>query len=404
MRFLLLNQFFPPDDAPTGQLLSDVARALAAGGHSVTVVCAGTAYADGGHAGGREAPGFTVRSLPAVGFGHGHVARLSSYASFYVGALYHTLFGPRPDVVLTLTTPPLLSLIGTLMKLLRGARHFSWEMDVYPDIAVDLAVLRRGSFLDRAIGALADFSRRRADRVIALGASMRGRLIARGTPSDKIAVAENWADGSVISPRPFPPHLPLTVLYSGNLGRAHDVDTIEETMESLADPARFRFVFAGAGPRRDRLEARCRSANITSAVYIPYQDRARLGEHLGSCHIGLVTQHPATCGSVVPSKTYALMAAGRPFLYIGPAGGTPAQMIERFGCGWRIEPGDSAALVDLLQALASDPDLVHAAGGRARQAFLEHYDLPQGVGRILDILGVAQTSRKQPSPARPAAV
>jgi glycosyltransferase involved in cell wall biosynthesis len=307
-------------------------------------------------------------------------------------------------VVLTLTTPPLLSLIGAILKLLRGARLFIWEMDVYPDIAVDLGLFRKGSLVERLIGWLADFSRRRADRIIALGPSMRARLIARGLPVEKIVVAENWADGSVISPRPFPPNLPLTVLYSGNFGRAHDADTIGEAMLRLSDPARFRFIFAGAGPRRDRLEAYCRSNGIANVLCIPYQDRALLAEHLGSCHIGLVTQHPATCGSVVPSKTYALMAAGRPFLFIGPAAGTPARIIERFGCGWRIEPGNSAALVDLLRLLASDPGLVHAAGARARHAFLHHYDVPHGVSRILDALGVVQPSPTQATEPRHATV
>jgi len=326
VNYLLLNQFFPPDDAPTGQLLADVARKLAAEGHSVTVVCARTQYADASRAGVLEAPGIAVRRLPAASFGPDHFARLASYASFYAGALWCALLGPRQDAVLTLTTPPLLSLIGALMKLLRGARLFIWEMDVYPDIAVDLSVFRKGSLLERLVGWLADYSRRHADRIIALGPCMRGRLIARGMRPEKIAMAENWADGSAISPRPFPPDLPMVVLYSGNLGRAHDAHTIAEAMLRLSDP-RFRFVFAGAGPRKDRMEAYCRAKGIANVFCIPYRDRAFLAEHLGSCHIGLVTQHPATCGSVVPSKTYALMAAGRPFLFVGPAGGTPAQII-----------------------------------------------------------------------------
>ena len=391
MNFLLLNQFFPPDDAPTGQLLADVARALAAEGHSVTVVCSRTVYAGG--SANLELPGVEVQRLRTTSFGHGHTAKLAAYASFYAGAAWRALFGPRPDVILTLTTPPLLSLAGSFVKLLRGTQHFIWEMDVYPDIAVDLGLFRRGMIPDRLVGALADFSLRRCDGVIALGPCMRDRLLARGIPDAQVAVAENWADGSIVSPRPFPPNLPLTLLYSGNLGRAHDVDTIAETMESLGNSARFRFVFAGGGPRRDRLAARCKAADVTNAFFLPYQDRHRLGEHLGSCHVGLVTQRAATCGSVVPSKIYPLMAAGRPFIYIGPAEATPARNIARFGCGWRIEPGDSAALTDLLNLLAGQPELTHLAGERARAAFLEHYNLEVGVRRILQALGVEEAKQ-----------
>jgi glycosyltransferase involved in cell wall biosynthesis len=93
---------------------------------------------------------------------------------------------------------------------------------------------------------------------------------------------------------------------------------------------------------------------------------------------------------MVPSKVYGLMAAGRPVLYVGPAAGTPAQLIRRFGCGWRVEPGDAAGLVAVLRQLVEDFALVEEAGARAVAAFREYYDRPAGVGRIVGILGAAR--------------
>jgi glycosyltransferase involved in cell wall biosynthesis len=84
------------------------------------------------------------------------------------------------------------------------------------------------------------------------------------------------------------------------------------------------------------------------------------------------------------------MAAGRPFIYVGPAEANPARLVDRFGCGWRIEPGDSVGLAGLLESLAARPELLAAAGARARQAFLDHYDIEHGVARILKILGLAE--------------
>jgi colanic acid biosynthesis glycosyl transferase WcaI len=99
----------------------------------------------------------------------------------------------------------------------------------------------------------------------------------------------------------------------------------------------------------------------------------------------------------VPSKTYGIMAAGRPILYIGPAGATPAHILEGHGCGWRVEPGDTAGLVRLLERLEQDRSLVREAGGRARRAFEQFYDKPIGVERILSILGVSETPRPDPA-------
>ena len=382
MNFCLVNQFFAPDPAPTGQLLADVARGLAAAGHAVTVICAGTAYTKG-EAGECAIPGVSVHRIPCTRFGHGHAARLASYASFQAGVLGRLLLGPRPDFLLTLTTPPLLSLGGTIVKHLRGVRHVIWEMDLYPDVAVALGVFASGSWLDRAIGALADLSRRHADAVIALGPCMRARLLHRGIAPEKVRVAENWIDGALIAPQPFPEGPALTVLYSGNLGLAHDIETVLGAMRRLNDSESFRFVFAGGGARRAELESACRDHQVTNAAFLPYVPQAGLAAHLGGCHAGLVTQNPATCGTVVPSKTYAFLAAGRPVIFVGPRDATPARLIERFGCGWQIDPGDPAALVELLRLLAYQPEIARAAGRRARNAFLRSYDRTAGVARIL---------------------
>ena len=112
--------------------------------------------------------------------------------------------------------------------------------------------------------------------------------------------------------------------------------------------------------------------------------------------MGLVTQMPETMGAVVPSKTYGIMAAGRPVLFIGPQGATPARVVARHGCGWRVEPGDVAGLVRLLERLEQDRSLVREAGSHARCAFEKYYDKPIGVARILSILGVSEI------PANPA--
>jgi hypothetical protein len=97
---------------------------------------------------------------------------------------------------------------------------------------------------------------------------------------------------------------------------------------------------------------------------------------------------------VVPSKIYGLMAAGRPVLFIGPRQATPSLIIERYQCGWQVDCGDTAGVVSLLHKLAVEPHLVRQAGFRARQAFVEHYNLPIRLSRLCDILGVNQTPQE----------
>jgi glycosyltransferase involved in cell wall biosynthesis len=281
-------------------------------------------------------------------------------------------------------------MIGWLLKFVSGARHFIWEMDVYPDIAVDLDVLGARSWIARLVGVCLDASRRNADGVIALSETMRDRLVRRGIPAERVHVAENWADGQEIQPQPFPAWHPLRILYSGNFGLAHDAATILGAMERFGADERLHFAFAGSGSQALVVFPFCEARAISNVSFDGYCLRRELSKSLGSCHIGLVTQKPATVGSIVPSKTYGIMAAGRPVLYIGPKEGTPARMVERFHCGWQVDPGDTAALIGLLEHLVANPAEVAEAGACSREAFLKHYDRRIGVARICSLLGLSQ--------------
>ena len=392
MQVLLINQFFWPDTAATGQLLTDVAREIDPESHAVAVLCGKSVY---GAVDSVSPPPVKIVQCAGLAFSRGKFGRVVSYAAFLLGAMVKGIRTPKPDVVLTLTTPPLISLVGAVLQRLRGARHFVWEMDVYPDIAVDLKVLKQKSILTRLVGFLADFPRKRADGIIALGEDMKARLVARGIPGEKIVVAENWADGEEIVPGPFSDG-PLVVHYSGTLGLAHEERTIALTMRALRNDDRFHFVFVGGGARRGPLEEFCRREGIRNAEFRAYASRSELSRSFAEGHVGLVTQIPETEGSVVPSKSYGIMAAGRPMLYVGPRSATPARLLARHNFGWRIEPGNPDAMVRLLHRLEQDRGLVREAGARARIAFEQYYDRPIGAGRILSILGLSETPHSTP--------
>jgi len=391
MRILIINQFFWPDTAATGQLLSDLTRVVDPENHVVTVFCGAAQY---GSVNTGSPPPVEIVRLGRIDFSRVRLRRLLSYGSFFLGAAVRAVRTPKPDIVLTLTTPPLVSLLGTLVKQLRGVRHFVWEMDLYPDIAVDLRVLRPRSLTTKLIGWLADFSRKRADGIIALGEDMKARLVARGISEEKIVVAENWADGDEITPHPFQDG-PLVVHYSGTLGLAHEQHTVREGMRRLRGNRSFRFLFVGGGACHPVLEQFCRTNDVDTAEFRPYTKRCGLSTNLAEGHVGLVTQIPQTLGSIVPSKIYGIMAAGRPILFIGPRESTPARIIQQHGCGWHIDPGDSDSLVRLLQQLERNRDLVQKAGARARDAFEKHYEKSLGAGRLLSILGLSE-----PAPAQ----
>src|ERR1051325_4303839 len=227
MKVLLFNQFFAPDSAATSQLLTDLARELTQQGHSVKVICSGSTYSKLGSA---EAPGVEVCRVRNMAFGRRKVQRLCSYVSYLAPALWLGLWERDPELVVSMTTPPGLSVVGALVAWVHGSRHFIWEMDVYPDVAEAIGVLRPNGWMARLLGWVFDKSRQGADGILALGDCMAARIERRGISPSKIHVTENWADSEAIRPLPFAADGKISILYSGNLGLVHELDTVAQAM------------------------------------------------------------------------------------------------------------------------------------------------------------------------------
>lgn len=201
MRILLLNQFYKPDTAATGQLLADVAEELAAKGHEVHIICGRTIYNGGRHSAPKEQieAGIHIHRVACTSFGrHKLIGRATDYLSFYITAARRALKLPRPDVCVSLTTPPLISLVGLMLSSLKGTKSVIWVMDVYPEIAVAYDVLQKRSLLYRILTRVNRILYRNAAAVISLGEMMTEQLKSVGAGPDNIYTVHNWVPGETV--------------------------------------------------------------------------------------------------------------------------------------------------------------------------------------------------------------
>jgi glycosyltransferase involved in cell wall biosynthesis len=374
MRITLLNQYYPPDEAATAQLLGDLGAALAAAGHEVRAICGDRGYADPSVVYPRRLTidGVEVVRVRSTPFGRSSkIGRVIDYATYLLGAAARLLFGKKPDVVISLTTPPMISLAGSVAAHLRGGRSIFWSMDVYPDIAYELGAMRRDSLAGRLFGWLSRLSLRKPDVVVALGESMGTRLAAAG--ARRVEVIHNWADEASIEPRPARPRAPgdpLVVLYSGNLGLAHEFDTLlDAAARAQQEAIPVRFVFQGGGPRMREVREGVDRRGLANVEIRGYAPRETLGESLTDCDLHLVTLRERMPGLLVPSKIYGILAAGKPTLYIGPAEGEVYEILSEGRCGRRVGIGDVEGVVGALREYAVDPSLIQVQGATARALF-----------------------------------
>jgi glycosyltransferase involved in cell wall biosynthesis len=396
---VLLNQYYAPAEAATAQLLTDLGEYLAREGYRVSVVCSRRSYPDPSVTfPARETLGGVIvyRSW-TTGFGRGsRWGRMLDYLVFMVGASRLLLLLRDADVVVSLTTPPLLATAGLAAARLRGAQAVQWVMDVYPDLAFELGVLGRRTLSGRLLAAIAGFTLRRADAVIALGKTMASRLRAAGAPHP--TVVHNWADGEAIRPDPAAGDAlrvewnwrdRFVVLYAGNLGLAHEFDTVLGAAETLRDDKGVLFAFVGSGPRRDYVEQEVVRRGLGNVELRPHLPRHRLGESLPAGDVHLVTLRDAVGGLLVPSKIYGILAAGRPTLYVGPQEGEVAEILRRGRCGVQVAIGDSAGLADAIRLYVRDARRRGGDGRRARELFDRRFASERALRahrRVLDSL------------------
>lgn len=387
---LFVNAHYHPDVASTGQHLTDLAEFLAERGYAVSVLTGRGRYV----AGRVEAParethnGVSIRRVRGTSFGRGtHLGRVVDYASFYVQVLVRLLAGGRPDGVVFLTTPPLLSFVGRLARLFRGQRYGIWSMDLHPDAEFAAGMLDPRGLAGRLLEWANGVGYRGADFVIDLGAYMKRRLEAKGVRPERTRTIHVWSRVEEILPTPRAENPLLdelglrdrfVVMYSGNAGIVHDFDAVLEAMRRLRDDPRIFFLFVGGGPQRAKIEEYARENGLANFAYREYFPREHLRYSLPVADAHLITLRAPFAGIAVPGKLYGIMAAARPALFVGPRASESADAIELGQCGVVIDPtqvNDPAGdLVAILRRWAEDPFEAAALGAAGREAFLRRYE------------------------------
>jgi len=380
IKLIFVNRYFYPDHSATSQLLSDLVFFLAARGFRVEVVTSAQRYDDPAASlpDGERCRGVLIHRVRGLRFGRESLpGRLLDCLSFFWSAFLRLRqVVARGDCVVVKTDPPLISIPAALVARWRGAILINWLQDVFPEIATELGIMAAGGAMGRLTRAMRDWSLRRARINVVVGTRMASLCARRGIAREAIAYIPNWADELTI--RPMAPDLnPLrmrwglrdafVVGYSGNLGRAHEFETLLGAAELLRAQPDLIFLFIGAGALMAALRQAVAVRGLRNFRFKPCQPRAGLSESLSVPDVHLVVLRPGFEGLMVPSKFYGVAAAGRAILYVGDREGEIPRLIAHAGAGWTIAPGESAALAAHILDLRDHRSECRAMGLNARR-------------------------------------
>jgi colanic acid biosynthesis glycosyl transferase WcaI len=332
----------------------------------------------------REArEGVEILRAPSTAFDRSSLLRRAlNYATYLAGSLLIAVRGPRPDVVMCWTDPPVIGVVALLAARRFRAPLVVVSQDVFPETAIELRRITN----PRVVGVLRaaiNFYLRRADRVVAIGETMRQRLLAKG--ARHVDVIPNWVDTSQLTPQPRDNQWrdrhglgdAFVVMHSGNVGQAQDLDTLVRA-STLVDGV--RVVIVGEGSRKGELVALARKLEAP-VTFLPLQRREELSLSLSAADVHVVGLARGLAGYVVPSRLYGVLAVGRPVIAAAEAESETAQLVAGVGCGVVVPPGDPEALAAALR----DPPTPEL-GERGREWVVANADREVAVARYRGLL------------------
>ena len=389
MKILFVNQCYWPDHAATAQILTDLAEELVGRGHEVAVVCSRKPYSGSDHDYPKKEcrNGVTIHRVGTPGWGKriGLGGRLVDSLCCFLGTFWRCTILARPDAIVTLTSPPMIGVVGRLVQLFKRTAHVHWCMDLFPDIAIVFGVLREKRWITRLTAFMTSRYLRSADAVLVLSRHMAQRIKRYGVTDAKMKIVPVWADGRKLKPvvdhenRFLRDHRlagRFVLMYSGNLAHGGDIDTLLEALNAFKNDRELMFVLISEGPRFEEFRTYCAANGFENVLFLSYQKREDLAHSLSAADLHVITNKKGVEGVREPCKVYGILAVGRPFILIG-AECVATDFARDYGAGAVVAEGDVAGLVAVIEDIKASQTRRTEMSRGAKEAFHTECDILQ---------------------------
>ena len=403
--YVLVTEYFHPDTASTGQLMTELAVGLQERGLDMTVYTGQPNY----HSGENEKQprvstheGVLVKRIRAPQVRQSSLPRRLFNWFMFTGWMFFALLLSRVDderELIVLSNPPMLPPAMWLVAKIRGWDYTYIVYDLYPDQPVELGYISEGGLIDRVWNWFNAKAFHGVKHIVALGPVMRDRIDENAGSDlnpEKVSIIHNWEDENFIEPIPKEENWfsqdhdlvdPFTVLYSGNMAEFHDLETVVKAAAEFEDE-NVRFLIIGEGDNKETIVEIAEDRGICgdTVQFLPYQPWDDLPYSLTSGDVSVVTVKEGFEGVCVSSKLYSAMAAGMPVLGITQQYDDEAQIIDACDAGLHFPQGDVQGVVNAIRTWKADQELVEKQGRNAREAFEQQFTKDQSVDRYYRLL------------------
>ena len=329
-----------------------------------------------------------------TGFSGRLSVRLNTYFGYLLPVARHArmLENSSETVHIVTTNPFYLPAVVSLLVGKRGGRVIALMYDIFPDALFASGTVKHHGFITNIIAAITRFIIKKADATVFLGDRLREFAEHQYGNARIGTVIPVGADG-----KPFHLHAPVKlqqsdrvkILYSGNMGHRHDIETLIQFFnkkENTYNFGRLQFIFHASGGEYNNLQQRCREMPETLITWGGALDDQEWVEVMRNSHVALVTMRPGTEKVVMPSKTYSALVAGQAILAVCPTDSDLARTVLAHNCGWVVEPGDVAGLHAAVNDILHNQENLYAKRMNAYRTGHDVYDMQHVIDRWVELI------------------
>jgi colanic acid biosynthesis glycosyl transferase WcaI len=390
MNITLVVQWFPPEQAPIGYMIKELAEALASEGHEVTII---TGFPN--HPAGVVFGGYRKRLILQERLGNVNVTRvwlatsanrsrlnrIFTFLTFTLTSALALLMQSKPQIIFAVFQPLSVGVTLPLLARIKGAKLILNVQDLHPDAQIELGMIKNPLII-KALRAVERFGYQRANALAVICENFKEHCIARGAKAENVQVIPNWIDLNEIKPcdrnNTFRQNLGLSdqhfvILYAGTVGWVSGAGVMLEVALLLRDLRDVRIVFVGEGPLVTELKEEAKTLGLDNVVFAPFQPREILSQVQAMSDVSVVSLRAGMGRASVPSKVLGYMAAARPVLASVDTESETARTILLAHCGWVIEPENSEKLAEAIRSMQGDAALRRRLGESGRKFMLDNY-------------------------------
>lgn len=383
---VIFSQLYYPDMTTTAIIMSELAKDLASYGMKVKVICAQPTYLIKKRSPKTEVCNrVCIRRVWTFVFNKNRIiGRILNAKSCFLSMFFKMFFTKKGDLLVFNTNPALLPFLGVISNKLRGQKYVILIHDLWPELPAHTGMIRKGGLVYRFIDFINKLSIKYASCIIVLSGKMKELVLKKesGKKND-IHVIHNWADARRLFPVPRANNKLIEelglrdkkiVMYSGNLGRYQPLEVMIEAANELKDREDIKFIFAGDGGKKRKLQDMAVSMGLKNVIFIPFQTLDRLAESLSMADVSLIGIYPNNEGVIMPSKLYGLLAVGKPIICISDPTSEVIDILKKSGAGLHSDISDPKELAKNIAELIDNPVKAIKMGLNGRKYFLEHFE------------------------------